>query len=216
MTCLDYEFQRGSRQHKLSALSKPWRLRLGGGTANLHCSLSAFEIGHLCALHWLSALGDVVNIWVSKLCVCAVGFQNEIFASRHQDENSVACIEDKCYVLTLAQYCRWVLCYLTSPASLIYASLLPVYFVSCVALDFVPWWSVVRRVIPKVPPRSLRLATTPFQLIAACPLTSTPTWCLSVAMFTTSATAAFWRTSSSASSRNVCYRGAIYWKTQSP
>lgn len=34
-------------------------------------------------------------------------FQNEIFASRHQDENSVACIEDRCYVLPLAQYCRW-------------------------------------------------------------------------------------------------------------
>lgn len=33
-------------------------------------------------------------------------WQNEIFASRHQDVNSVACIEDKCYVLTLAQYCR--------------------------------------------------------------------------------------------------------------
>uniref|UniRef100_A0A674C7G2 Bromo adjacent homology domain-containing 1 protein-like n=1 Tax=Salmo trutta TaxID=8032 RepID=A0A674C7G2_SALTR len=32
--------------------------------------------------------------------------ENEIFASRHQDQNSVACIEDKCYVLTLAQYCR--------------------------------------------------------------------------------------------------------------
>ncbi|XP_076021654.1 bromo adjacent homology domain-containing 1 protein [Genypterus blacodes] len=33
--------------------------------------------------------------------------ENEIFASRHQDVNSVACIEDKCYVLTLAQYCRF-------------------------------------------------------------------------------------------------------------
>ncbi|KAF0023247.1 hypothetical protein F2P81_023877 [Scophthalmus maximus] len=32
---------------------------------------------------------------------------NEIFASRHQDENSVACIEDRCYVLPLAQYCRF-------------------------------------------------------------------------------------------------------------
>lgn len=32
--------------------------------------------------------------------------QNEIFASRHQDENSVACIEEKCYVLTFAEYCR--------------------------------------------------------------------------------------------------------------
>ncbi|XP_009982552.1 PREDICTED: bromo adjacent homology domain-containing 1 protein, partial [Tauraco erythrolophus] len=34
-------------------------------------------------------------------------FQNEIFASRHQDENSVACIEEKCYVLTFAEYCRF-------------------------------------------------------------------------------------------------------------
>lgn len=35
--------------------------------------------------------------------------QNEVFASRHQDQNSVACIEEKCYVLTFAEYCRWVL-----------------------------------------------------------------------------------------------------------
>uniref|UniRef100_A0A8C9YJF3 Bromo adjacent homology domain containing 1 n=1 Tax=Sander lucioperca TaxID=283035 RepID=A0A8C9YJF3_SANLU len=33
--------------------------------------------------------------------------ENEIFASRHQDVNSVACIEEKCYVLTLTQYCRF-------------------------------------------------------------------------------------------------------------
>ncbi|XP_072313326.1 uncharacterized protein bahd1 [Eucyclogobius newberryi] len=33
--------------------------------------------------------------------------ENEVFASRHQDVSSVACIEDKCYVLTLAQYCRF-------------------------------------------------------------------------------------------------------------
>ncbi|XP_041950606.1 bromo adjacent homology domain-containing 1 protein [Alosa sapidissima] len=33
--------------------------------------------------------------------------ENEIFASKHQDVNSVACIEDKCYVLPLAQYCRY-------------------------------------------------------------------------------------------------------------
>ncbi|TNN84264.1 Bromo adjacent y domain-containing 1 protein [Liparis tanakae] len=37
----------------------------------------------------------------------SVHCENEIFASRHQDVNSVACIEDKCYVLTLAQYCRF-------------------------------------------------------------------------------------------------------------
>ncbi|KAG9511297.1 Bromo adjacent-likey domain-containing 1 protein [Fragariocoptes setiger] len=32
---------------------------------------------------------------------------NEIFASKHKDVNSVACIEDKCYVLTLSEYCRF-------------------------------------------------------------------------------------------------------------
>lgn len=78
-----------------------------------------------------------------------------------------------------------------------------------------PWWSVVRRVVPKVPPWSLRLTTTPFQLIAVSLLTSTLTWCLSVAMFTTSATAAFWRTCSSGSSKNVCDHGAIHWKPES-
>ena len=31
----------------------------------------------------------------------------EIFASRHKDVNSVACIEDKCYVLTFNQWCRY-------------------------------------------------------------------------------------------------------------
>jgi len=38
--------------------------------------------------------------------LCVPLLQNEIFASRHQDENSVACIEEKCYVLTFAEYCR--------------------------------------------------------------------------------------------------------------
>ena len=33
---------------------------------------------------------------------------DEIFASRHRDVCSVACIEDKCYVLTFNEYCRWV------------------------------------------------------------------------------------------------------------
>lgn len=31
---------------------------------------------------------------------------DEVFASKHQDNNSVACIEDKCYVLTFNEYCR--------------------------------------------------------------------------------------------------------------
>ncbi|KAK7104631.1 hypothetical protein V1264_019318 [Littorina saxatilis] len=33
--------------------------------------------------------------------------ENEVFASRHRDENSVACIDDKCYVLTYDQFCRY-------------------------------------------------------------------------------------------------------------
>ncbi|GFR04598.1 bromo adjacent homology domain-containing 1 protein [Trichonephila clavata] len=32
---------------------------------------------------------------------------NEIFASKHRDVNSVACIEDKCYVLTYSEFCRF-------------------------------------------------------------------------------------------------------------
>lgn len=33
--------------------------------------------------------------------------EDEIFASKHRDVNSVACVEDKCYVLTFAEYCRY-------------------------------------------------------------------------------------------------------------
>lgn len=31
----------------------------------------------------------------------------EIFASKHRDTNSVACIDDKCYVLTYNEFCRY-------------------------------------------------------------------------------------------------------------
>lgn len=30
----------------------------------------------------------------------------EIFASKHRDVNSVACIDDRCYVLTFNEFCR--------------------------------------------------------------------------------------------------------------
>ncbi|KAI4497848.1 hypothetical protein M0802_006964 [Mischocyttarus mexicanus] len=33
--------------------------------------------------------------------------EDEVFASRHNDANSVACIEDKCYILTFNEYCRY-------------------------------------------------------------------------------------------------------------
>ena len=31
---------------------------------------------------------------------------DEVFASRHRDHTSVACIEDKAYVMTTNEYCR--------------------------------------------------------------------------------------------------------------
>lgn len=33
---------------------------------------------------------------------------DELFASKHRDVNSVACIDDRCYVLTFNEYCRSV------------------------------------------------------------------------------------------------------------
>ena len=35
-----------------------------------------------------------------------VVFQMEVMASRHKDDNSIACIVDKCYVLSYPDYCR--------------------------------------------------------------------------------------------------------------
>ena len=31
---------------------------------------------------------------------------DEVYASRHRDVASVACIDDKCYVMTFNEYCR--------------------------------------------------------------------------------------------------------------
>ena len=33
---------------------------------------------------------------------------DEVYASRHRDTTSVACVEDRCYVMTFNEYCRWV------------------------------------------------------------------------------------------------------------
>ena len=35
--------------------------------------------------------------------------EQELFASKHREENSVACIDDRCYVLMYNEYCRWVM-----------------------------------------------------------------------------------------------------------
>lgn len=34
--------------------------------------------------------------------------ENEVFAAKHRDETLVACIEDKGYVLTYNEYCRYL------------------------------------------------------------------------------------------------------------
>ena len=33
--------------------------------------------------------------------------QDELLASQHYDDNSVACIEEKCFVVGIRQYCRY-------------------------------------------------------------------------------------------------------------
>ena len=38
---------------------------------------------------------------------CFLFQQDELLASQHYDDNSVACIEDKCSVLGMRQYCRY-------------------------------------------------------------------------------------------------------------
>ena len=35
-----------------------------------------------------------------------ISFQYEVLASRHRDDNSAACVVDKCFVLSYPQYCR--------------------------------------------------------------------------------------------------------------
>lgn len=35
------------------------------------------------------------------------GCNGEVYASKHRDTNSVACIDDKCYVLTFFEYARF-------------------------------------------------------------------------------------------------------------
>ena len=34
--------------------------------------------------------------------------EEEVFASKHRDHTSVACIEDKCFVMTFNEYCRCI------------------------------------------------------------------------------------------------------------
>ena len=64
--------------------------------------------------HWWEASALMVWWKLSRLSlryfdVMSVFFgcqQMEVMASRHKDDNSVACIVDKCYVLSYPEYCR--------------------------------------------------------------------------------------------------------------
>ena len=44
----------------------------------------------------------------ARALVKADDLPDEIYASKHRDFTSVACIEDKCYVMTFNEYCRSV------------------------------------------------------------------------------------------------------------
>ena len=39
---------------------------------------------------------------------CIFIFKDELLASQHYDDNSVACIEEKCFVIGIKQYCRYM------------------------------------------------------------------------------------------------------------
>ena len=49
-----------------------------------------------------------VSIGIPGFIIMWVLLQEELLASQHYDDNSVACIEDKCHVLGIRQYCRSV------------------------------------------------------------------------------------------------------------
>uniref|UniRef100_A0A8D0FRG4 Bromo adjacent homology domain containing 1 n=1 Tax=Strix occidentalis caurina TaxID=311401 RepID=A0A8D0FRG4_STROC len=78
------------------------------------CASSGFSVHEDLRAFWVSLQGELMMslLWYYRPEHTQGGrnpsmHQNEIFASRHQDENSVACIEEKCYVLTFAEYCRF-------------------------------------------------------------------------------------------------------------
>lgn len=73
----------------------------------MECSLVAMSV----MLTYL--LGEIIPPWhryVVTLSHDHCSFfppQDELLASQHNDDNSVACIEEKCYVLGTTQYCRY-------------------------------------------------------------------------------------------------------------
>ena len=73
------------------------------------------------SLHYLLGLTDIKTPSLADLMMSILWYYrpehtdsgrrdedlpDEIFASKHRDYLSVACIEDKCYVLTYNEYCR--------------------------------------------------------------------------------------------------------------
>lgn len=52
--------------------------------------------------------GVTVSTTETEKTATAMAFTNcEVFASKHRDVNSVACIDDKCHVLTYNEFCRF-------------------------------------------------------------------------------------------------------------
>eukprot|EP00731_Ephydatia_muelleri_P033369 Em0028g44a len=57
--------------------------------------------GIMMTLFWYYRPEDVQDLGVRDFT------EGELLASEHHDENTVACIEEKCYVIGLSQYCRF-------------------------------------------------------------------------------------------------------------
>ena len=63
---------------------------------------------------WETATGEMMfsMLWYYQPEHTAQGRESEdgeaeLFASKHREENSVACIDDKCYVLMYNHFCRY-------------------------------------------------------------------------------------------------------------
>jgi hypothetical protein len=63
--------------------------------------------------------------------------EDEIFASKHKDINSVACIEDKCYVLTFNEYCRYATYFMLRFLSILHIRYFTQYIIFSLSL-FLP------------------------------------------------------------------------------
>ena len=82
-------------------------------TETISCYVFTFHYAEI--ITFVISTVYIINVYCFKVLQhCDVmsmisTLQNELLALHHHDDNNVEGIEDKCYVLGFAQYCRWVL-----------------------------------------------------------------------------------------------------------